>query len=200
MPTSPYTRFFFGHLIPGSALACAVLFLVDVPTDEGYRISLLEWSLDSDRVFPYVVALGLVGSALLGSLLQAARMLVVDAWALSGRVRAAAPPAPPPEGTAGDGPAGAPADAPPAAAARPPRPRRAPGPLAELHGNLGLALVVAVLWITVKIIRGGGTEVFPGRVAYGVPLAGLAAAALLFGAYRHFGGRGPGGSEVSIED
>jgi hypothetical protein len=59
---------------------------------------------------------------------------------------------------------------------------------------------VSLLWITVKIIRGGGTEVFPGRVAYGVPLGCLAAAALLFGAYRHFGGRGPAESELSIDD
>ena len=66
-----------------------------------------------------------------------------------------------------------------------------PGPLAELHGNLGLALLFVVLWIAAKIIRGGGTEVFPRRIAYGVPLAGLAACALFFGAYRHFGGRGP---------
>ena len=87
MPTSPYTRFLFGHLIPGSTLVCAVLFLVDVPTDEGYRISLLEWCLDSDRAFLYVVALGLVGSAFLGSLVQAARTLVVDAWALRRRAR-----------------------------------------------------------------------------------------------------------------
>ena len=186
MPTSPYTRFLFGHLIPGSSLVCAVLFLVDVPTDEGYRISLLEWCLDSDRAFLYVVALGLVGSAFLGSLVQAARTLVVDAWALRRRASAAS--------------GGGPADGPPAGAATPPRPRRTPGPLAELYGNLGLSLVVAVLWITVKIIRGGGTEVFPGRVAYGVPLAGLAAAVLLFGAYRRLGGRGSGESELSIDD
>ena len=200
MPTSPYTRFFFGHLIPGSALVCAVLFLVDVPTDEGYRISLLEWSVDADRAFPYVVALGLVGSVLLGTLVQAARTLVVDAWALRRRVRAAAPPAPPPEVAAGDGPGAGPAGVPPTDAARSPLPCRPPGPLAELYGNLGLSLIVAVLWITVKIIRGGGTEVFPGRVAYGVPLAGLAAAVLLFGAYRRFGGRGSGEGESSIEE
>ena len=200
MPTSPYTRFFFGHLIPGSTLVCAVLFLVDVPTDEGYRISLLEWCLDSDRAFLYVVALGLVGSAFLGSLVQAARTLVVDAWALRRRARAAVPPAPPPEVAPGDGPGTGPAGAPPTDAVRCPRPRRPPGPLAELYGNLGLSLVVAVLWITVKIIRGGGTEVFPGRVAYGVPLAGLAAAVLLFGAYRRLGVEGPGKSELSIDD
>jgi len=200
MPTSPYTRFLFGHLIPGSTLVCAVLFLVDVPTDEGYRISLLEWCLDSDRAFLYVVALGLVGSAFLGSLVQAARTLVVDVWALRRRACAAVPPAPPPEVAASAASGGGPADGPPAGAASPPRPRRPPGPLAELYGNLGLSLVVAVLWITVKIIRGGGTEVFPGRVAYGVPLAGLAAAVLLFGAYRRLGGRGSGESELSIDD
>jgi hypothetical protein len=44
--------------------------------------------------------------------------------------------------------------------------------------------VLAVCWITAKILRAGGTEVFPRRLAYGVPLAGLAAAALLFAAYR----------------
>ncbi len=188
MTASPFTRFFFAYLIPGSTLVCAVLFLVDVPTEEGYRISLLEWGLDSDRVFPYVVAIGLVASAVLGSLVQAVRVLVVDAWALPHRRPAAAPLAPAPEPAAPDGPAGDPA---PVSPATTPGARGTPGPLAELHGNLGLALFFVVLWIAAKIIRGGGTEVFPGRVAYGVPLAGLVACALLFGAYRHFGGRGP---------
>ena len=194
MSASPYTRFFFGHLIPGSTLVCAVLFLADVPGQEGYRISLLEWGLDSDRVFPYVVAIGLVASAVLGSLLQALRTLIVDPWALPRRGHAAAPlaPAPAADRAATEMAAGNPAHdsptPPPGTSGRP----RTVGPLAELHGNLGLALFFVVAWIAAKIIRGGWTEVFPRRVAYGVPLVGLAACALLFGAYRYAGGRGSG--------
>ncbi len=184
MTASPYTRFLFGHLIPGATLVCAILFLVTVPAEEGYRTSLLEWGLDSDRVFPYVVAIGLVASAVLGSLLQAARLLVVDPWALPGRPRAAAPLAPARDPAGVGGPLGDPAQPPLSPPAESPDRRRASGPLAELYGNLGLALFLVVVWITTKIVRGGGTEVFPGRVAYGVPLAGLAACALLFAAYR----------------
>lgn len=192
MPTSPFTRFFFAYLIPGSTLVCALLFLVDVPGEEGYRISLLEWGLESDRVFPYVVALGLVASAVLGSLVQGVRLLVVDAWALPRRRPAAAPLGPAPDPAATDGPPGnpAPSPLPPASGGGSGRRGRL-GPLGELHGNLGLALLFVVIWIAAKIIRGGGTEVFPRRVAYGVPLVGLAACALLFGAYRQAGGRGP---------
>ena len=82
MPISPYTRLLFAHLIPGATLAGVILFLVDVPAEDGFRISLLEWSMDSDRVFPYVVAIGLVASVLLGSVLQAVRLFLVDPWAL----------------------------------------------------------------------------------------------------------------------
>ena len=200
MTASPSTRFLFGHLIPGATLVCAILFLVDVPTEDGYRISLLEWGLDSDRVFPYVVAIGLVASAVLGSLLQALRLLVVDPWALPRRQPAAAPLAPALDPAAADGPPEAPAHVASPPSSEGPGRRRTPGPLAELHGNVWLALFFVVIWIAAKIVRGGGTEVFPGRVAYGVPLAGLAACALLFGAYRRFGGRGPGESELSIDD
>ena len=168
--TGPLTRFFFAYLIPGATLVCTILFLVNVPVEEGYRISLLEWSMDSDRVFPYLVAVGLVASAVLGSLAQAARVLLVDGWARR-REAARGFPGGPPEAAHGEG-------------GETPDPSRTPGPLAELHGNLALALLVATGWTTLKIIRGGGTTVFPGGVAYGVPLAGLAACALLFTLYR----------------
>ena len=153
MPGGIYTRFLFAYVVPGSSLVCTILFLVNVPVEEGYRISLLEWSMESDRVFPYLIALGLVASAVLGSLVQAVRTLLVDGWALRG-------------------------------ARGGPGRRRVLGPLAELHGNLALAALVATLWIALKIVRGGGTEVFPRGIAYGVPLVGLAAAALLFALYR----------------
>ena len=169
-PTGPLTRFLFAHLIPGGTLVCTILFLVNVPAEEGYRISLLEWSMDSDRVFPYLVGVGLVASAVLGSLAQAARVLLVDGW-----VRRRAP--------AREGSGGSP-EASPSEGAAAPNPRDTPGPLAELYGNLALALLVGTGWSTVKIIRGGGTDVFPGGIAYGVPLAGLAACALLFAFYR----------------
>jgi hypothetical protein len=202
MHPSPYTRLLFAYLIPGAALVCAILFLAEVPVEEGYRISLLEWTVDSDRAFPYVVALGLVASAVLGSITQAVRTLLVDGWALP---RAAAPPGPQPG--VPEHPAGTPWEtalaaapdaaepawpaAPPGRAARgPARGRTVPGPLAELHGNLALALLATVLWVSGKILRGGGTEVFPRRVAYGVPLVGLAACALLLAAYRSAGGQG----------
>jgi hypothetical protein len=47
-----------------------------------------------------------------------------------------------------------------------------------------LALLVGTGWSAFKIIRGGGTDVFPRGITYGVPLAGLAACALLFAFYR----------------
>jgi hypothetical protein len=168
-PTGLLTRFFFAHLIPGSTLVCIILFLVTVPVEEGYRISLLEWSLDSDRVFPYLVGVGLVASAVLGSLAQAARALLVDGWARR-RAFAREAPAGSPEASG----EGAPA----------PNARETPGPLAELYGNLALALLVGTGWSAFKIIRGGGTDVFPRGITYGVPLAGLAACALLFAFYR----------------
>ena len=169
-PTGVLTRFLFAHMIPGGTLVCTILFLVNVPVEEGYRISLLEWSMDSDRVFPYLVGVGLVASAVLGSLAQAARVLLVDGWA-----RRRAP--------ACEGSGGSP-EASPGEGRAAPNPRGTPGPLAELHGNLALVLLVATGWSTLKIMRGGGTDVFPGGIAYGVPLAGLAACALLFAFYR----------------
>jgi hypothetical protein len=181
-----YTRFLFAYLVPGASLVCTILFLVNVPVEDGYRISLLEWSLESDRVFPYLIALGLVASAVLGSLAQAVRTLLVDRWALH---RAMAAPGRSSMASQPEHGEGLPTDPPPAVA--PPRDalparRRAPGPLTELHGNLAIAVLVATLWSALKIVRGGGTEVFPRGIAYGVPLAGLAAAALLFALYRRF--------------
>ena len=187
MTASPYTRLLFAHLLPGAGLVCAILFLLDVPVEDGYRISLLEWSMDSDRVFPYLAAVGLVASAVLGAVIQAARTLLVDPWALRRPATAAAAPAADP-------------GAPPATAAAAPGAdpgrgnagrRAAPGPLAELHGNLAIALLLAAFWITAKILRGGGIEVFPRRIAFGVPLVGLAACALLFYSYRSGGDPGP---------
>lgn len=181
MAASPYARLLFAYLIPGSALVCVVLFLTDVPVENGYRISLLEWAAESDRMFPYVLAVGLVASAVFGSVVQALRLLLVDRWALSRPgprpTRLEAPPQPGDEG------------GPPPAIASPPRgvSPGVPGLLTELHGNLGLTLLLTIAWVTAKIIQGGGTEVFPAHVAYGVPLAGLAACALLFGAYRAAG-------------
>ncbi len=184
MPCGVYTRFLFAYLVPGASLVCTLLFLMNVPVEEGYRISLLEWSMESDRVFPYVIALGVVASAVLGSLAQAVRTLLVDGWALH---RATAAPGSGPSGPQpepGEAMAADPAPAVAAPRAAMPGRRRPLGPLAELHGNLALAVLVATLWAGLKIMRGGGTEVFPRGIAYGVPLAGLAATALLFALYR----------------
>ncbi len=201
MAASPYTRLLFAHLLPGASFACAILFLLDVPVEDGYRISLLEWSMDSDRVFPYLAAVGLVASAVLGAVIQAARTLLLDPWVL--RCPAAAAAArrsiPGPAALATDlavpaADAAPPADPGPGAQPFGPRaagPRATPGPLAEFHGNLAISMLLAVLWIAAKILRGGGTEVFPRRIAYGVPLVGLAACALLFFAYRSGGDPGP---------
>ena len=45
-PTGVLTRFLFAHMIRGGTLVCTILFLVNVPVEEGYRISLLEWRMD----------------------------------------------------------------------------------------------------------------------------------------------------------
>ncbi len=186
-----YTRFFFTHLIPGACIVCMILFLLEVPVEEGYRVSLIEWSMDTDRAFPYLLAVGLVASAFCGSLVDILRVLSLDRWALPcpGRSGAARPDAPS-EAPAAP-PAAVPTPLPPPGAANSATPiaepasRAArPGPLGALYGNLALTSLAALVWITTKIVRGGGTEIFPRRIAYGIPVACLAVCVLFVAGYR----------------